>query len=188
MRESLNQLVREERWVDCLDKAAGHFAESILACSEVLKYGDPNDLDVLCDRAEAFLMYEKYDEAIEDYQKAVNGHEESRRAREGLHRAQKLKKQKCKQRDIIKAYRKEAQKWHPDNFSDEKEKQIAEKMFVDIADAREVLIDPEKRARYDNGEDPLDPEQQQESFRHPFQSGFPFRENGGPFSFQFHFS
>uniref|UniRef100_A0A1I8EUH7 TPR_REGION domain-containing protein n=1 Tax=Wuchereria bancrofti TaxID=6293 RepID=A0A1I8EUH7_WUCBA len=122
MRESLNQLVREERWMDCLDKAmqilktekkveniqldvyrqtckcnlnAGHFAESIAACSEVLKVGDPNDVDVLCDRAEAFLMYEKYDEAIEDYQKALRGHEESRRAREGLHRAQKLKKQKC---------------------------------------------------------------------------------------------
>lgn len=30
--------------------------------------------------------------AIEDYQKAANGHEESRRAREGLHKAQKLKR------------------------------------------------------------------------------------------------
>ncbi|VDK69053.1 unnamed protein product [Onchocerca ochengi] len=219
MRESLNQLVREEKWMDCLDKAteilkaekkvknvqldvyrqickcnlnAGHFAESISACSEVLKYGDPNDLDVLCDRAEAFLMYEKYDEAIEDYQKAVNSHEESRRAREGLHRAQNLKRnvgkrdyykilgvrKNASEREIRKAYRKQAQKWHPDNFSDKKEKERAQKMFVDIAAAKEVLTDPEKRAQYDNGEDPLDPEQQQRTFHHPFQNGF---------SFQFHF-
>ncbi|EJW79446.1 dnaj domain-containing protein 7, partial [Wuchereria bancrofti] len=229
MRESLNQLVREERWMDCLDKAtqilktekkveniqldvyrqtckcnlnAGHFAESIAACSEVLKVGDPNDVDVLCDRAEAFLMYEKYDEAIEDYQKALSAHEESRRAREGLHRAQKLKKQvgrrdyykilgirkNANKMDIIKAYRKKARKWHPDNFSDEKQKKIAEKNFIDIAAAKEVLTDPEKRAQFDRGEDPLDPEQQQQgNFHHPFQSGFSFGENSGPFSFQFHF-
>uniref|UniRef100_A0A915Q3Z7 J domain-containing protein n=1 Tax=Setaria digitata TaxID=48799 RepID=A0A915Q3Z7_9BILA len=219
MRESLNLLVREKRWMDCLDKAililkaekkveniqldvyrqtckcnlhAGHFAESISACSEVLKHDDPNDIDVLCDRAEAFLMYEKYDEAIEDYQKALNRQEESKRAREGLHRAQKLKKQigkrdyykilgirkNANKRDILKAYRKKAQEWHPDNFSDENEKKRAEKKFVDIADAKEVLTDPEKRALYDNGEDPLDPEQQQGGFHHPFQGGFPFGENG----------
>uniref|UniRef100_A0A0R3RWM8 J domain-containing protein n=1 Tax=Elaeophora elaphi TaxID=1147741 RepID=A0A0R3RWM8_9BILA len=228
MRESLNQLVRDERWMDCLEKAtqilkaekkvqniqldvykqtckcnlnAGHIAESIEACSEVLKYGDPNDLDVLCDRAEAFLMFEKYDEAIEDYQKAVNGHEGSQRAREGLHRAQKLKKQvgrkdyykilgvrrNANKRDILKAYRKKAQEWHPDNFNDENQKKIAEKNFVDIAAAKEVLTDPEKRAQFDRGEDPLDPEQQQGGFHHPFQGGFSFGENGGPFSFQFHF-
>lgn len=128
-------------------------------------------------------------------------------------------------RDILKAYRKKAQEWHPDNFSDENQKKIAEKNFVDIAAAKEVcsfgpsrlkdafqmlskallwlfdltvmslkssahfqvLTDPEKRAQFDRGEDPLDPEQQQGSFHHPFQGGFPFGENGGPFSFQFHF-
>lgn len=41
-------------------------------------------------------------------------------------------------RDILKAYRKKAQEWHPDNFSDENQKKIAEKKFVDIAAAKEV--------------------------------------------------
>lgn len=41
----------------------------------------------------------------------------------------------------MKAYRKLAQRWHPDNFSDEKEKKAAEKKFVDIAAAKEVLFD-----------------------------------------------
>jgi hypothetical protein len=38
-------------------------------------------------------------------------------------------------------YRKAAQKWHPDNFQGD-EKKIAEKKFIDIAAAKEVLTDP----------------------------------------------
>ena len=37
--------------------------------------------------------------------------------------------------------RKLAQKWHPDNFQDEDEKKKAEKKFMDIAAAKEVLTD-----------------------------------------------
>lgn len=40
-------------------------------------------------------------------------------------------------------YRKAAQKWHPDNFQGD-EKKIAEKRFIDIAAAKEVLTDPGK--------------------------------------------
>lgn len=44
--------------------------------------------------------------------------------------------------EIIKAYRKLAQQWHPDNFQSEVEKKEAEKRFIDIASAKEVLTDP----------------------------------------------
>lgn len=48
---------------------------------------------------------------------------------------------------------------HPDNFSsnnhNESEKKLAEKKFIDIAAAKEVLTDPEKRAEFDQGEDIL---------------------------------
>lgn len=45
-----------------------------------------------------------------------------------------------------------AQKWHPDNFAqNESERKIAEKKFIDIAAAKEVLTDAEKRAQFDNG-------------------------------------
>jgi DnaJ-class molecular chaperone len=37
-------------------------------------------------------------------------------------------------------YRKAAQKWHPDNFQGD-EKKMAEKKFIDIAAAKEVLTD-----------------------------------------------
>lgn len=38
-------------------------------------------------------------------------------------------------------FRKAAQKWHPDNFQGD-EKKMAEKKFIDIAAAKEVLTDP----------------------------------------------
>jgi DnaJ family protein C protein 3 len=46
---------------------------------------------------------------------------------------------------INKAYRKLAQQWHPDNFRDDEEKKRAQEKFIDIAAAKDVLTDPEKR-------------------------------------------
>jgi hypothetical protein len=39
----------------------GHVAEAIQECTEVLKYLDENDLDVLLNRGEAYLLNEQYD-------------------------------------------------------------------------------------------------------------------------------
>ena len=55
--------------------------------------------------------------------------------------------------EIKKAYRKLAMKYHPDrwvNGTDE-EKKDAEQKFKEIAEANEVLSDPQKRQMYDNG-------------------------------------
>ena len=41
----------------------------------------------------------------------------------------------------MKAYRKLAAQWHPDQYNGS-DKQKAEKMFIDIAAAKEVLTDP----------------------------------------------
>lgn len=52
------------------------------------------------------------------------------------------------------AYRKLAMKWHPDKNQDNKE--VAEKKFKEIAEAFDVLSDPEKREIYDKfGEEGL---------------------------------
>lgn len=40
---------------------AGHLQEAIQECSEVLKNQDENDVDVLCDRAEAYLLQEDWE-------------------------------------------------------------------------------------------------------------------------------
>jgi DnaJ family protein C protein 3 len=234
MREGLETTSKSEKWMDCLEKGrailkfepnvdnvqfdvfritckcnaqAGHIAEAIQECTEVLKYVDENDVDLLCDRGEAYILNEQFDKAAEDFQKALNAQEGSRKAKEGLERAQRLLKQSKKKdyykilgvrrnadkREIMKAYRKLAQKWHPDNFQDENEKARAQEKFIDIANAKDVLTDPEKRQRFDQGDDPLDPSahSHQHGWHHgggnPFgQGGFPFGE-GGPFSFKFNF-
>lgn len=52
----------------------------------------------------------------------------------------------AQKKEIIKAYRKLAQQWHPDNFQDPEDKKAAEKKFIDIAQAKEVLTDPGKHS------------------------------------------
>ena len=182
---------------------------------------------------------------MNDFRKALELDENFQRAKEGLERSQKRQKQAQKRdyykilgvkrnankKQIKKAYRKLAQQWHPDNFQDEDEKKRAEKKFMDIAAANEVLTDQgkaiktlqrlfsgmqnhsrltpiliftyylEMRQKFDNGEDPLDPEEQQRGGGHPFQNGERFFFRGGnPFggggfpggggghNFKFHFN
>ncbi|XP_055695415.1 dnaJ homolog subfamily C member 3 [Lutzomyia longipalpis] len=177
------------------------FTQAVTRCREALEiHKDPT---VLCDRAEAYIGTEMYDDAIRDYQAAINIDEHLQRAKEGLERAKRLQKQSerrdyykilnvkrtATKQEITKAYRKAAQKWHPDNFQGD-EKKIAEKKFIDIAAAKEVLTDPEKRQQFDNGEDPLDPEGGNHGGYGGFRGGNPFHHfhHGSPFQFKFHFN
>ncbi|KAJ3585167.1 hypothetical protein NHX12_013888 [Muraenolepis orangiensis] len=183
----------------CLVKL-GESQEAVLVCSEAHEM-DPHNAQVLRDRAEAFILNQEYEKAVEDYQEARDLDGDSNEIREGLERAQKLLKLSRKRnyykilgvnrsagkQEIIKAYRKLAQQWHPDNFQSETEKKEAEKRFIDIASAKEVLTDPEMRQKFDSGEDPLDPENQQGGGGGS--QGWPFHfnpfESGGNFHFKF---
>lgn len=55
--------------------------------------------------------------------------------------------------DIKKSYRKLAMQYHPDRWANgtEEEKKNAESKFKEIAEAYEILSDPQKRQQYDNG-------------------------------------
>lgn len=129
-------------------------AEAIDICTDALQYND--DPNIYCDRAEAYLQTDMYDDAIRDYRAALEINSHFDRAKEGLNTAENRQKQAEKRdyykildvkrtaskREIVKAYRKMAQKWHPDNYqNDEKMKKIAEKKFIDIAAAKEVSND-----------------------------------------------
>lgn len=174
------------------------FTAAVGRCREALDlYQDP---EVMCDRAEALIGAEMYDDAIHQYREALDINDGLQRAKEGIERAQRLQKQaerrdyykilgvkrSATKQEIVKAYRKAAQKWHPDNFQGD-EKKMAEKKFIDIAAAKEVLTDPEKRRQFDSGEDPLDPEGGRNN---GFGGGNPFHhfQHGSPFQFKFHFT
>ena len=48
----------------------------------------------------------------------------------------------ARKKEILKAYRKLAMKWHPDKYEGEDDKKKAEKIFMNIAAAKEVLTNP----------------------------------------------
>ncbi|XP_063786829.1 dnaJ homolog subfamily C member 3-like [Pseudophryne corroboree] len=190
----------KERICHCLSKSQ-HTEAAIKVCTEAIQR-DPQNAQTLRDRAEVFILNEEYEKAVEDFQQAKELDGDNEEIKEGLERAQKLLKQSQKRdyykilgvkrnankQEVIKAYRKLAQQWHPDNFQSEEEKKAAEKKFIDIAAAKEVLTDPEMRQKVDAGEDPLDPENQQGSGHH---QQWPFGFNpysSGNFHFKFNFN
>jgi DnaJ family protein C protein 3 len=184
----------------CMSRGKSPAKETIQKCTEVLDTYHASDAEVLVSRAEAYILNEEYEPALEDFKRAQEI-EDSNRVQDGIKRVQKLIKQ-LKKRDyykilgvrrtankaeILRAYRKLAIKWHPDKYEGD-DKKKAEKMFIDIAAAKEVLTDPEKRAKFDAGDDPLDAEEQAHQ-HNPFHGFNPFGGgNGQGFNFRFHFN
>jgi DnaJ homolog subfamily C member 7 len=68
------------------------------------------------------------------------------------------------EKEIRMAYKKSALKWHPDRHSsaDEQTKLEVEKKFKEISDAHELLLDPQRKALYDQGYDREEIEQRME--------------------------
>eukprot|EP00056_Hartaetosiga_gracilis_P001776 m.47560 g.47560 ORF g.47560 m.47560 type:complete len:168 (+) comp10772_c1_seq5:199-702(+) len=134
------------------------------ACNAAIEADEGHEWNYV-HRASMHEMNEDFEAMVKDFQKAAEINKENREIQQGLQRAQKLLKQSNKRnyykilgvprnadkRTITKAYRKMAQEWHPDRFDSEEEKAKAEKKFMDIAAAKEVLTDPEKRRMFDNG-------------------------------------
>ncbi|VDL86759.1 unnamed protein product [Schistocephalus solidus] len=182
------------------------YDEILKACDLVIQRV-PQSVDYYLDKAMVLINQNRLDEAIQEYQKVLEMESQNRRARDGMERVQRLKKQAKKRdyyeilgvsrgatsKDINRAYRKLAAETHPDMFPDPDEKKEAEKRFINIAAAKEVLSDPEKRAKFDQGIDPLDTENQGGGGGHPFFHGGPFGftfQNFNPFeggNFEFHF-
>lgn len=99
------------------------FTDAITYCNEALKI--EKDPQILCDLAEALIGEDMFDDAIRSYQEALEFDENHQRAKEGIERAKRLQKQAEKRdyykilgvsrsatkQEVVKAYRKLAQKW-----------------------------------------------------------------------------
>ncbi|OOQ86867.1 DnaJ and TPR domain protein [Penicillium brasilianum] len=159
-------------------------------CAESLQLV-PYSLHGLLYKAQIELDGDQFEEAVRTLNTAREHHPHAQEVQSLLQKAQALLK-RSKQKDYYKvlgvsrdadertikrAYRQLMKQHHPDKAHAQGiPKEEAEKKMASINEAYEVLSDSELRTRYDNGDDPNDPESQQRG--NPFQ-GSPFGHGGG---------
>ncbi|KAL1434277.1 hypothetical protein MTO96_011911 [Rhipicephalus appendiculatus] len=119
-------------------------------------------------RAKTYMDLEMYEEAVRDYERILR--KDHTRENKRLLDQAKLELKKSKRKDyykvlgipkdatvddIKKAYRKRALLHHPDRHSNASEdmKREQEKKFKELGEAYNILSDPKKRMRYDEGRD-----------------------------------
>ncbi|KAJ6485844.1 protein prenylyltransferase [Mycena sanguinolenta] len=128
----------------------------------------PTSFKALRTRARIYLHLEQYEKCVADFKAAIQqvstdgaaGEADARALKTELKKAEAaLKRSKtkdyykilgvprdCNETDIRKAYRRESLKHHPDKGGDEEK-------FKLVVEANAVLSDPQRRERYDMGED-----------------------------------
>lgn len=147
----------------------------------------------------AQLAAERYDDAIRTHHRAfeIAPDDKKNDVRQKVQEAETASKQSreknyykildvprtAQQKEIKKAYRELALRWHPDKVSED-EKERAEKMFQDISEAYEILSDKELRGKYDRGEPVFENQGgggQQQQQRHHMDPNMFFQQhfNGG---------
>ena len=195
------------------------------ACDTVIQLEDseggdknPRLVDPLLWRADLHVLNDDLDAASRDVNRAGEVTPDSQRVREYRDKMEKLRRQgqrkdyykilgvpkTASDADIRKAYRVMSRQYHPDLLRSKQlsdaERTRFDKLYRDCNEAKEMLMDAEKRRRYDAGEDPTKPPEQQGGHHHHhggggFQfhgfpgGGFPGGGGGGgmPGGFQFHF-
>lgn len=159
-------------------------------CAESLQLV-PFSLHGLLYQAQSALDEDRFEDAVRTLNTAKEHHPHSQDIQSLLQKAHALLK-RSKQKDYYKvlgvsrdadertikrAYRQLTKVNHPDKAASQGvSKEVAEKKMASINEAYEVLSDSELRTRYDNGDDPNDPESQRGN---PFQQGSPFGQGGG---------
>ncbi|KAF1949787.1 TPR-like protein [Byssothecium circinans] len=182
-----------------------NFKKGTAYCTEALKL-NPDSLHGLIHKAQKELDADDFEDAIRTLEHAKEHHQQHQKIHELLQKAQTLLK-RSKQKDyykvlgvdrdaderqIKKAYRKLSKMYHPDKASSNGiTPEEAQKKMATVNEAYEVLSNPELKQRFDNGDDPNNPEQQQGG--HPFHGSpfggpggqqFFFQQGGGQFKFQ----
>ncbi|KAK6950037.1 hypothetical protein Daesc_008360 [Daldinia eschscholtzii] len=143
------------------------FNEAIADCDKAIQL-DPSYIKARKTKANALGQAERWEDAVREWKSIQELDPEDRTIPKEIRRAE-LELKKSQRKDyykilgvpkdadetaIKKAYRKLAIRHHPDkNPNDD----AAAERFKDIGEAYETLSDPQKRARYDSGDDLIDP-------------------------------
>lgn len=182
------------------------YKDAVRACSRGMdipedRHPKIDRINTLLSRADAMEGLEDIEESVRDCERALNLDNNHAESRERVERAKRLAKKSqmkdyykildvpkdANEKAIKKAYKLKALALHPDKVcgagqcKSKEESDRANKQFHEVAEAYEVLSDPEKRAKFDNGEDPIHEQPQQQHG-----GGFPFGGGGGS-HFTFHF-
>jgi len=149
----------------------GDLDESLNSCKLAIEL-NPSYLKAVLHQAKIHTQKEMFEEAVRDYEAALKIDPKLKDIRRSLQEA-KLSAKKAKRKDyykilnigkqatedeIRKAYKKRALVHHPDRHAGATEtvRSENEKQFKDVGEAYEVLSDPKKRVRYDQGHDLID--------------------------------
>ena len=153
--------------------------------------------------SEVLQAQDDFEEAVRVLKQAKEHFPEENQIQDALHKAEIALKQskevnyykvlgverRASTSEIKKAYRNMAKVYHPDKIAADasvEEKEKAEREFLKVAEAYEILSDEETRAKYDRGED-VSGQAQQAHHHNPFGGGGgPFGGGGQHFTFRFH--
>lgn len=167
-----------------MNSKIGNIRDAIADCSSTIA-ASANYLKAYLLRARCQNDMENYEECVKDYEAALKI-EKTQEIRHLLKEA-KLALKRSKRKDyykilgidrnagddeIKKAYRKRALVHHPDRHANatEEEKREQEKKFKEVGEAYAILSDPQKKSRFDSGQDlddvEFDPSQMYRQFFH----------------------
>jgi DnaJ family protein C protein 7 len=148
--------------------AQKNYASASADCASALKLNDDFE-KAWVRKAKCDMELEKYEEVVRDYENAKrvnpeNAREYAQKIRQAQLEVRKAKRKNyykilniaktATEKEIKKAYRVGALRWHPDKNQESPEQTAAATAkFKDISEAYEILSDSTKRRRYDSGAD-----------------------------------
>lgn len=178
--------------------------KAVELCKAVMKSDTNGFIDHSLSLAEAYGQLGQHDDAVSVLEEAARKRPKETRVQEALKAAQKARHEAnnpdyytllgvprdASEKQIKLAYRRLAQKYHPDKLKNAtpEQKRAAELKMGQINRAHDVLSDKEKRAQFDRGFDPENPQGSPfGAHQHPGGfGGFNFGGGGGmPFEFIF---